>query len=966
MAQKGLDEAAKVAATLNALRLGEAFDAVSDDESGESTGATQMLDPKQHQELMALRAHQSKKLSRLDKHIVVMFTDLVGSTQYYERYGDLKGREKVLTHNAILFPIVQQNQGVIVKTIGDAIMCYFETVGASLKAAARMQQALAAYNDTVQGADDRIHIRIALNAGVAIAQAGDIYGDVVNVAARIEHQAQADEILMSSSVADDGKKLFPIEAAGSATFKGKAEPVALFRLRWKEVLGEKQKSASLPDRFDVRELLTRGSHGELFLVEDRRSRRVVVVKRLYDFLAEDPDARAAFVNAAKEQQRLEMDGVVRIYDHAEDGELPAFYEAEMIDGASLTRFVSRKGPPKPHEAVAIILRVCAILAGTHQTGTLHGNLEPDNVLVRTGGKLCLTNFGMGSITASRVRRGNSPPGSLAFIAPELVLGKSATVACDVYSLGALTYFLLSGREPIEDATSLQGTIVAAQGAIVPLASVCPEAPPQLASVVNRALSLSPKARPADVKAFAQDVQRALGTVNHALPLYLKEAPKQDAPKHEPMRAEPAKPAPPKPAPAKVVAPEEPPPASFGQVPLDIGEETIRANLPAPVPSWLKGPRLFVLMILLLSFGLGLGILIAPQPELAADRIILPLPKEHVAPAPELKPVPHPLAARLEAAGVIRHGDAFVVVDQGAAIVEWYKDEVSNPIDLGRIGTTVTAFAIGRLIDTAKIRSLSDPLSTWFPEWQQGKKRQVTLRQLLEHSTGLSAPQPDDPLRPANVIRFALAADVIDAPGAKRAFNPKAFNLLAGVVLAASGKKLDRYLADEVMGPLGLRQLGWTFDAEQNPIAAGGVSWHALDLARLGLAFVDGGRRVESQQPLFGTAWREAASAPIVADPTATLLWQLKGGDKPETQVLYAGDPRGSFWLVLPQKRLAAVRLSRVTPSDPKAASAALIPLLLGGEPASMPAVRAASSQPAATSATSPVAKTAAPSTMPVK
>src|SRR4051812_4165152 len=98
------DTAAALASALNAVHLGSAFDDLDDDLP---VDPTQVLDARQHEDLMSLRAQQSQKLRGVDKRVVVMFTDLVGSTQYYERYGDWKGREKVLTHNALLFPIIQ-------------------------------------------------------------------------------------------------------------------------------------------------------------------------------------------------------------------------------------------------------------------------------------------------------------------------------------------------------------------------------------------------------------------------------------------------------------------------------------------------------------------------------------------------------------------------------------------------------------------------------------------------------------------------------------------------------------------------------------------------------------------------------------------------------------------------------------------------------------------------------------------
>ncbi len=490
------DQAAELTQALNALRLGAAL-TDADDNDG-PVEATQVLDPKQQQELMALRSQQSRQMRQLDQHIVVMFTDLVGSTQYYERYGDVRGREKVLTHNALLFPIVQAHAGVIVKTIGDAIMAYFPTSQDSLTSAARMQVALRTYNKTITIPDDEIHIRIALNAGVAIAQSGDIYGDVVNVAARIEHHAQADEILMSASVAS-GLKNWPIESAGATTFKGKAEPIELLRLRWREVKAFDEKAKStLPARYQIKTLLARGSLGELFLAEDRQRAGIVVLKRLYDFLAKDDETRAAFLRACKESMSRGLEGAVRTFDVSAETALPAYCVTERIEGQDLHQLIGRKGAAKPDDAASILGRVGAIVQRAHDVGLLHGDVGPENVLVKNDGTILLTNFGMANVIAVQLKRGHSPPGSTAFIAPELLIGNRPTTRSDVYSLGALLYFLLSGKEPIEDASSLQGTFVAAAGGLVPLKKVAPKVAAPLVDLVTRAMAVSPRARPADV------------------------------------------------------------------------------------------------------------------------------------------------------------------------------------------------------------------------------------------------------------------------------------------------------------------------------------------------------------------------------------------------------------------------------------------------------------------------------------
>ncbi len=510
--------AAELAVALKALR--NASEDVPEDEHS----ATQVLDLKQQAELMALRAQSNtaKPTERLDRQIVVMFTDLVGSTAYYDRYGDLKGREKILTHNSILFPLIQGQNGTIVKTIGDSIMAYFNTADDALNAAARMQHALAAHNKGVDLRDDEIHIRVALNAGMAIVQEGDIFGDVVNVAARIEHQAQADEVLMSAGMADASPG-WPVESAGSASFKGKSDKVPLFRLRWRDVAQGQNRQPKLPARYAIRELLSRGVLGDAYLADDKTSESAVVIVALHEHLAADGPAKTAFVEAAWAMMDLEHTGVLHVLDCAGPRDEP-FYVTENIQGTTLGHVVGRAGPPEPTVAALLVHRVAAVIAAAHAQNVFHRGIGPDSVWVTNTGELRVGGFGMSNVDASLIKRGKNPAGDPAFVAPEQIVAGKVGGRTDVYSLGALLYYLLCGRAPFEDSAGLQGTRVVAAGGFVPIQKVNPDAPEALAEIAAKAMALVPAGRHADVRAFMTElhdyIQDAGGEAERRLTSYL--------------------------------------------------------------------------------------------------------------------------------------------------------------------------------------------------------------------------------------------------------------------------------------------------------------------------------------------------------------------------------------------------------------------------------------------------------------
>jgi len=165
------------------------------------------------------------------EYVTIMFTDIAGYTSYVETHGDLAAKSLLQQHNDFLFPLIKENGGQVVKTIGDAVMASFAKVEDGARAAVSIQKKLAAYNrnaDTVK----QIHIRIGLHAGQAIRDGNDYFGDVVNVAARIEPTGKAGQIRVSDTVfktiKNDGEFFF--SHYGEKKAKGKAAPLSLYRL----------------------------------------------------------------------------------------------------------------------------------------------------------------------------------------------------------------------------------------------------------------------------------------------------------------------------------------------------------------------------------------------------------------------------------------------------------------------------------------------------------------------------------------------------------------------------------------------------------------------------------------------------------------------------------------------------------------------------------------------------------------
>jgi class 3 adenylate cyclase len=165
------------------------------------------------------------------RQVTILFTDIEYSTLLWDIRGDIEGRLMVDKHNRLLFPVIREYRGRVLKTIGDAIMASFKNPEDALRAAIGIQQAL----QQARQEDENFYlkVRIGIHTGMAIVEHNDVYGDVVNMASRIESEASGDEILLSEAATSKMKdRGFFLVEEGTFIFKGKRAPMKVFRCEW--------------------------------------------------------------------------------------------------------------------------------------------------------------------------------------------------------------------------------------------------------------------------------------------------------------------------------------------------------------------------------------------------------------------------------------------------------------------------------------------------------------------------------------------------------------------------------------------------------------------------------------------------------------------------------------------------------------------------------------------------------------
>ena len=163
----------------------------------------------------------------------IMFADICRSTQIFETYGDVRARKILSKAISILIELTERHGGRVIKTIGDEVMATFPTSENGVKAAAQMHKIIA---DNSELAPHRIAIKVGLHHGDVLLEEEDVFGDAVNVAARMVSLAKANQIITTTSTTETLSELLRsyTRNLGPAKVRGKQEEIQIAEVIWQE------------------------------------------------------------------------------------------------------------------------------------------------------------------------------------------------------------------------------------------------------------------------------------------------------------------------------------------------------------------------------------------------------------------------------------------------------------------------------------------------------------------------------------------------------------------------------------------------------------------------------------------------------------------------------------------------------------------------------------------------------------
>ena len=261
--------------------------------------------------------------------------------------------------------------------------------------------------------------------------------------------------------------------------------------------------------YRLRRLLGKGGMGEVYEAEDTVKDRIVALKLLPESASHDPVFRKRLQREAHSAGRLQEPHVVPIHDYGEvDGLL--YVDMRMIDGTDLRKVLKRFGPMTSARAVAIVRQIASALDAAHESGIMHRDVKPENIILTRDDFAYLVDFGIANAaTDEKLTELGTAVGTYAYMAPERFTNDEVTYRADVYALACVLHECLTGSQPYPgDSVSVVITAHLMQPVPKP-SQQRPGIPAAFDQVIARGMAKKPEERFASAGDLATAANQAL-------------------------------------------------------------------------------------------------------------------------------------------------------------------------------------------------------------------------------------------------------------------------------------------------------------------------------------------------------------------------------------------------------------------------------------------------------------------------
>jgi serine/threonine protein kinase len=269
--------------------------------------------------------------------------------------------------------------------------------------------------------------------------------------------------------------------------------------------------------YDVLEKIAEGGMGTIYKGRHRQTGQIVALKVVPASMAKNTILLKRFEQEFRAASMLDHPNIVRALEYDGSGSSP-FLVMEFVDGESLGQRVERDGRLPETEAIHIMTQVAQALYSAHKQKLIHRDIKPDNIMVTRDGIVKVADLGLvkevdTDLNLTRTGRGLGTPH---FMAPEQFRNaKSADARCDIYSMGATLYMLVTGELPFKSCGPLDAWMKKIHNEITPARQLIPSLSERVDWAIRRSMSADPEQRPATCKEFVEDLTGQSGRKLHS-------------------------------------------------------------------------------------------------------------------------------------------------------------------------------------------------------------------------------------------------------------------------------------------------------------------------------------------------------------------------------------------------------------------------------------------------------------------
>ena len=337
-------------------------------------------------------------------------------------------------------------------------MAEFPNPGAAVRAAVEIERQFLKLNLTLPE-DQRVEVRIGVHTGVGFRKGNDLFGDVVNVTARIVKRTAPAQILISRPMYEAISKESDLHCRwlSKLTIDGRTEQEDIFEVLWTDAEAYRQvrdrltATSHIPPRYEVLSQIGTGGTGIVYKVRDLETSEIVALKVLKPEIASDPDVQENFKREMCLARKITHKNVCRIHEFNRlNG--TAYTSMELVEGESLLSRLYRAGSLPLSEALDIARQICAGLREAHAQGIVHRDLKPANIMVDRNGTVKIMDFGIARMVQRDGPMTGTIVGTPSYMAPEQAELKPVSPRTDIYAVGLLLYEMVTGVAAFEGDT----------------------------------------------------------------------------------------------------------------------------------------------------------------------------------------------------------------------------------------------------------------------------------------------------------------------------------------------------------------------------------------------------------------------------------------------------------------------------------------------------------------------------------